>query len=181
MLDRLGVDCCFQAVRWKEKLTEGQSDPPMETPSRVNVDETQSKINGEIKRLYAAIGIEPKLPLEVNVYSSRGTDPAAAFLHRLTEKHNIADTEFLVGGIGYLTTLARRDLSARARLHRPKIHRRFSKRSLCASIASTPTGRVVTRALVAGSADPDTTATVINRTRYYMIELLLMRCSDTHF
>lgn len=83
----------------------------METPSRVNVDETQSKINGEIKRLYAAIGIEPKLPLEVNVYSSRGTDPAAAFFHRLTEKHNIADTEFLVGGMGYLTTLARRDLS----------------------------------------------------------------------
>ena len=29
-------------------------------------------------------------------------DPAAAFLHRLTEKHNVSDMEFLVDDSGYL-------------------------------------------------------------------------------
>ena len=38
-------------------------------------------------------------------------DPAAAFLHRLTEKHDVADTEFLVDAGGYLTALARHELS----------------------------------------------------------------------
>jgi transposase-like protein len=45
------------------------------------------------------------------VFSRRGTDPAAAFLHRLTEKHDVANTEFLVDAAGYLTALARRELS----------------------------------------------------------------------
>ena len=34
-----------------------------------------------------------------------------AFLHRLTEKHEVSDTEFLVDGSGYLTALARHELS----------------------------------------------------------------------
>jgi len=51
------------------------------------------------------------LLLEVDVFSRRGTDPAAAFLHRLTEKHDVADAEFLVDAGGYLTALARRELS----------------------------------------------------------------------
>ena len=38
-------------------------------------------------------------------------DPAAAFLHRLTEKHDVADTEFLVDAGGYLTALVRHELS----------------------------------------------------------------------
>jgi transposase-like protein len=41
------------------------------------------------------------------VFSRRGTDPAAAFLHRLTEKHGVSDTEFLTDAAGYLTALAR--------------------------------------------------------------------------
>jgi transposase-like protein len=68
-------------------------------------------VDGEKKWLYAAIDTESKLLLEVDVYSSRGTDPAAAFLHRLTEKHDVADMEFLVDGTGYLTALARCELS----------------------------------------------------------------------
>ena len=41
------------------------------------------------KRLYAAVDTESKLLLDIDIYSCRGTDPAAAFLHRLTEKHDI--------------------------------------------------------------------------------------------
>jgi len=35
----------------------------------------------------------------------------AAFLHRLTEKHDVSDAEFLVDAGGYLTALFRHDLS----------------------------------------------------------------------
>ncbi len=77
---------------------------------RIAVDEKQITVDGDEKWLYAAINTESKLLLEVGVYS-RGTDPAATFLHRLTEKHDVADTEFLVDAGGYLTSLARRELS----------------------------------------------------------------------
>ena len=63
--------------------------------------------------MYAAIDTESKLLLEVDVYSPGGTDPAAAFLHRLTEKHDVSNAEFLVDGSGYLTALVRHDLSGR--------------------------------------------------------------------
>jgi transposase-like protein len=51
--------------------------------------------------------------LEVDVFSRRGTDPAAAFLHRLTQKDDVADSVFLVDAGGYLTALSRHDLSGR--------------------------------------------------------------------
>ena len=35
----------------------------------------------------------------------------SAFLHRLTTKHEVSDTEFLIDASGYLTALARRELS----------------------------------------------------------------------
>ena len=78
---------------------------------RVAVDEKQIEVEGEAKWLYAAIDTESKCILEVDVYSRRGTDPAAAFLHRLTEEHEVDNTEFLVDGMGYLTALARHNLS----------------------------------------------------------------------
>jgi len=112
ILELLGVDRSHGAVwNWVHTLSEAQSDPPTATPSRVAVDEKQIEVDGEKKWLYAAIDIESKLLLEIDVFSRRGTDPAAAFLHRLTEKHDIADTEFLVDAAGYLTALARRELS----------------------------------------------------------------------
>jgi putative transposase len=49
---------------------------------------------------------------DVEVFGWRGTDPTAAFLHRLTEKHDLSETVFLVGGYGYLTALSRLGLSA---------------------------------------------------------------------
>jgi putative transposase len=44
------------------------------------------------------------------VFSRRGIGPASAFLHQLTEKHDVSDTEFLTDAGGYLTALARLDL-----------------------------------------------------------------------
>ena len=41
----------------------------------------------------------------------RGRDPAEQFLDELKEKHRVGDAEFLVDGMGYLTALARTDLS----------------------------------------------------------------------
>ena len=108
----LGVNRCYQVVwNWKETLADTQSDPPTASPSRVAVNEKQIEVDGEKKWLYVAIDTGSKLLLEVDVYSRRGTDPAAAFLHRLTEKHNVADTGFPVDAGGYLTALARHELS----------------------------------------------------------------------
>lgn len=50
--------------------------------------------------------------MTVDVYRRRGIDPAAAFLHRLTEKHEVDDTEFLVDAGGYLTAPARREVTS---------------------------------------------------------------------
>ena len=112
VLELLGVDRSHGAVwNWTHDLAESQADPPTAAPSRVAVDEKQIEVDGEEKWLYAAIDTESKLLLEIDVYSRRGTDPAAAFLHRLTEKHDVSDTEFLVDGGGYLTALFRHDLS----------------------------------------------------------------------
>lgn len=81
------------------------------TISRVAADEKQIEVDGEKKWLYAAIGTEPELLPEIDIYSRLGIGPATAFLHRLTEKHDVSDTEFLVDGGGYLTAPFRHDLS----------------------------------------------------------------------
>ena len=112
VFELLGVDRSHGAVwNWTQTRSEAQSDPPTATPSRVAVDEKQIEVDGEEKWLYAAIDTASKLLLEIDVYSRRGTDPAAAFLHRLTEKHDVSDAEFLVDAGGYLTALFRHELS----------------------------------------------------------------------
>ncbi len=73
-------------------------DPPEAQPKRVTADETAVKINGEWFWLYAAIDLDTKLILGVDLFGSHGTNPAAAFL---------------VNGFGYQTALARLDLSGR--------------------------------------------------------------------
>ncbi len=83
------------------------------TPSRVAIDKIAVKINGEWYWLYAAIDTETKLILDVALFGRHGTDPAAAFLHRLREKHELSDAEFLVDQFGYRTALARLGLSGR--------------------------------------------------------------------
>ena len=108
----LGVDRSHGAIwNWTHTLSDEQSNPPTAAPPRVAVDETQIEVDGEKKWLYAAIATGSKLLLGIDVYSRRGIDPAAAFLHRLTEKHDVSDTEFLVDAGGYLTALFRHNLS----------------------------------------------------------------------
>lgn len=45
------------------------------------------------------------------MFGQQGTDPAAAFLYRLTEKHDLSETAFLVDSYDYLTSLSRLGLS----------------------------------------------------------------------
>ena len=71
------------------------------------------RINGELHWLYAAIDTETKLLLGAELFERRDTDAATEFLRSLTRKHDLADTVFLVDGYGYLTALARLDLSGR--------------------------------------------------------------------
>jgi putative transposase len=63
--------------------------------------------------LYAAIDLDTKLILDVALFGRHGTDPAAAFLHGLTEKHDCSETVFLVDQYGYRTALARLGLRGR--------------------------------------------------------------------
>jgi transposase-like protein len=94
LLKCLGVERSHSGVwNWSYRLSKTQAGPPAVAPSRVAA-ETQSKVGGEEKWLYVVIDTDWKLLLEVDVYSRCETNPAAAFLHRLTEKHNVGDASF---------------------------------------------------------------------------------------
>jgi putative transposase len=114
ILTELGVERSHGAVwNWVHRISDSVPDPPSAQPTRVAVDETAIKINGEWSWLYAAIDIETKLILDVQLFGRHGTDPAAAFLDGLCEKHDLSETVFLVDGYGYQTALARLGLSGR--------------------------------------------------------------------
>ena len=81
------------------------------SPSRVAVDETAVKINGEWSWLYVAIDTDTKLILDVQLFGRHGTDPAVAFLHGLRDKHDLSEAEFLVDQLGYRTALSRLGLN----------------------------------------------------------------------
>lgn len=80
---------------------------------RVAVDETAVRVNGELSWVYAAIDLDTKVLLDIAVFGRRGTNPTAAFLQKLTEKHDCSQATFLVDGYGYLTALSRLDVSGR--------------------------------------------------------------------
>ena len=61
--------------------------------------------------LYAAIDVDSKVVLHARLFQNRGTDPATTFLRELKEEHSVSDTEFLVDGMGYLTALAKPELT----------------------------------------------------------------------
>jgi len=63
--------------------------------------------------LYAAIDLDTKLILDVQLFGRHGTDPAAAFLHGICEKHDLSEAVFLVDQFGYRTALARLGLNGR--------------------------------------------------------------------
>ncbi len=66
----------------------------MASPSQVTVDETTVKINGEWSWLYAAIDLETKLILDVVLFDLHDPGPAAAFLQKLREKHDLSGLSF---------------------------------------------------------------------------------------
>ncbi|WP_458209894.1 IS6 family transposase [Haladaptatus sp. NG-SE-30] len=102
------VERSHQAIfQWVHRLADSVSDPPSATPTRVAVDETAVKINGEWSWVYAAINTETKLLLGIDVFDRHGTDQAAVFLGQLAEKHDLSDAVFLVDGYGYRTALFR--------------------------------------------------------------------------
>ena len=85
ILELLGIERSHGAVwNWVHTSSEAQSDPPMAEPSRVAVDEKQIEVDGGKKWLYAAVDTESKLLLEADVFSRRGTDPAAFTRARLS-------------------------------------------------------------------------------------------------
>lgn len=84
ILRLFGVDRSHQAIfQWVHRVSDNVGDPPEVQPKRVAVDETVIKINGEWSWLYAAIDLETRLILDVQLFGRHGTDPAAAFLHGL--------------------------------------------------------------------------------------------------
>jgi putative transposase len=114
ILAELGVQRSHGTVwDWVYRIANSGCDPPEAQPKRVAVDETAVKINGEWSWLYAAIDTETKFILDVALFGRHGTDPAAAFLHRLNEKYGLSDTVFLVDQFGYRTALDRLGLSGR--------------------------------------------------------------------
>jgi len=113
-LQLFGVQRSHQAIfQWVHRVADSVHDPPEAQPKRVAADETAVKINGEWSWLYAAIDLDTKLILGVDLFGRHGTDPAAAFLHGLSEKHDLSEAVFLVDDFSYQTALARLGLSGR--------------------------------------------------------------------
>ncbi|WP_080503476.1 IS6 family transposase [Halococcus thailandensis] len=99
ILELLDVDRSHGAVwDWTHRLADSQ-------------DETAIQIGTEWRWCYAAIDLDSMLVLDVEVFSRRGTDPAAAFLSRLAEHHDLSEAELLVDSFGYRTALSRLGLS----------------------------------------------------------------------
>ncbi|WP_257300408.1 IS6 family transposase [Haloarchaeobius sp. FL176] len=114
ILAELGVERSHQAVwQWVHRLSDSAPGPPEAQPKRVAVDETAVKINGEWSWLYAAIDTDTKLILDVALFGRHGTDPAAAFLSGLAEKHDLSNATLLVDQFGYRTAIARLGLNGR--------------------------------------------------------------------
>ena len=68
--ERLGLAPCIR--RDAERHADGGT---------VAEEEIRIEVDSEEKWLYVSIDTDSKLLLEVDVFSRRGTDPAAAFLH----------------------------------------------------------------------------------------------------
>jgi len=82
-------------------------------PKRAAVDETSVKINSEWYWFYAAIDLDTKLILGVDLFGRNSTHPSAAFLNEFTEKYDLSEAVFLVDSFGHQTSLAQLGLSVR--------------------------------------------------------------------
>jgi putative transposase len=114
ILAEVGIERSHGAVRnWVHRIADSVPDPPTASPSRVAVDKTAVKINGEWSWLYAAIDLDTKFIFDVALFRRHGTDPAAAFLHGVCENHDCSDTVFLADAFGYRTAFARLGVDGR--------------------------------------------------------------------
>jgi putative transposase len=169
ILAELGVKRSHGAVwNWVHRLADSGCDPPEAQPKRVAVDETAVKINGEWSWLYAAIDIETKVILDVALFGRHGTDPAAAFLQKLREKHDLSEAEFLVDQFGYRTALARLGLSGRVNYTARNLIETCFTRSKCGSTAAIIRGWAVGQASKTGLNSLCITTTATDRTKLSM-------------
>lgn len=114
ILRLIGVGRSFQAIfQWVHRLADSVSDPPSAKPKRVAADGTAVKTNDKWSWLYAAIDLDTKFLLDIQLLKRHGTDPAAAFLHGVVEKHDCEDAVVLVAQFGYRTAPSRLGLSGR--------------------------------------------------------------------
>ncbi len=61
--------------------------------------------------MYATIDLDTKLILVVALFRHHGTDPTAAFRHRVCEKHEYSETVFLASAFNYRTAFSRLGLN----------------------------------------------------------------------
>lgn len=73
VLDLLGVDRSHQAIfQWTHQLADSAPDPPSAAPTRVAVDETAVRVASKWYWLYAAVDLDSKLLLGVELSRRRG-------------------------------------------------------------------------------------------------------------
>ena len=126
---RIDIDCCVEP----RFLLFFEQDFTVE-PDRIAVDEKQIQLEEEQKAwLYAAIDVDSKVVLHARLSQDRGPEPAATFLRELKEEHRVAAAVFLVDGMGYLTALAKTDLTGDLN---------YSERNLVEKLFQTYTMRV---------------------------------------
>ena len=113
LCERFGVSRTRATIHhWYQSFAEHYDQDFTTEPERVAVDEKQIQLEEEQQVwLYAAIDVDSKVVLHARLSQHRGTEPATTFLRELKEEHRVCDAEFLVDGMGYLTALARTDLT----------------------------------------------------------------------
>ena len=135
LLTWFGVSRSRPAIHnWCHSFAEYHKQAFTAEPDRIAVDEKQVQLAEEQKMwLYVAIDVDSKVVLHARLSAHRGRDPAETFLRELKEKHCVEDAEFLVDGMGYLTALARVDLSG---------HLDYSDRNIVEKLFQTYTMRI---------------------------------------
>jgi putative transposase len=80
ILRLLGIQRSHQTIfQWVHRVADSVPDPPKAQPKRVAVNETAVEINGEWFWLCAAIDLDTKLILGVDLLGTHGTDPPVRF------------------------------------------------------------------------------------------------------
>ena len=177
ILAELGIERSHGAAwNWVHRLADSGCDPPTASPSQVAVDETAVNVNGKWSWLYTSIDIEAKLILDAALFGRHGTDPAAAFLHGLREKHDLSEAEFLVDQFGYRTALSRVGLNGRVNYTDRNLAEKWFIPSKCESGVSIIRGWAVGQAHTNGLNSLCIIITARDRINRLMERRQLRRC-----